>query len=361
MFCKTTIRGLLAVALVASAVAVAQATDVFNMPTGQTSLEFVPVGDAGNVADPATSFHNVARWGAVSYNYQIGKYDVTLGQYAAFLNAVAKTDTYGLYNSYMSTDFATQGIGQSGSPGSFSYSVTGSAPGASNMPVFAVSWGDAARFCNWLQNGQPTMVEGDGTTETGAYTLSGGTSNAALIAVTRNAGATYFIPSDDEWYKAAYYKTGGTNAGYWVYPTKSDIDPINSLALALTSTNAANGYLSDYTDPTNYLTPVGTFAASPGPYGTFDQGGDVYQWTEENLFGEDRGLRGGTWNQGPGGMTSYNRNLTPPTSEFATVGFRVASVPEPGCLTLLLVCAVMIGIWLRVKRITLFPCSARGS
>ena len=65
---------------------VAQA-DVFNMPTGDTSLQFVTVGDPGNAADPSTGY------GSVGYTYQMGKYDVTVGQYCQFLNAVAKTDT----------------------------------------------------------------------------------------------------------------------------------------------------------------------------------------------------------------------------------------------------------------------------
>ena len=140
--------------------------DVFNMPAGQTSLQFVTVGDPGNAAD-------TTGYGAVGYTYQIGTYDVTLSQYTAFLNAVARTDTYGLYHSGMATAYPTIGITQSGSPGDYTYSVTGSYGQATNCPIFDVSWGDAARFCNWLQNGQPTGAEGNGTTETGAYTLNG--------------------------------------------------------------------------------------------------------------------------------------------------------------------------------------------
>lgn len=147
------------------------------------TIETVPVGNAGNAPDPTTGF------GAVSYEYGIGKYEVTLNQYTAFLNAVAKTDTYGLYNTRMGTDVNSRGISRSGVSGSYTYSVIGS--GA--RPVTYVSWYDAARFVNWLGNGQPTGLQAAGTTETGAYTLTG---NLGLIA--RNAGWVYGLPSENE-------------------------------------------------------------------------------------------------------------------------------------------------------------------
>ena len=203
-----------------------------------------------------------------------------------------------------------------------------------NYPVNYVSWGDAARFCNCLQNSQPTGAEGNGTTETGAYTLKGATSITALMAVTRNVGATYFIPSENEWYKAAYYKGGGTNAGYWKYPTQSNTAPDSSLALTATEFNDANCFNGSYIDPTNYLTPVGTFSASPGPYGTFDMGGDVWQWNEANIYGS-RGLRGGVFHYYSVYTDSSYRYYYPPTGEDGDRGFRVVSVPEPGSIALL--------------------------
>jgi hypothetical protein len=171
--------GVLAVILVLS-VAVAQA-DVYNMPTGQTSLQFVTVGNPNNAADPSTGY------GSVGYTYQMGQYDVTLGQYCQFLNAVAKTtDTYSLWNpnmsySYPGPTYPTLGINRSHASGYYTYSVAGSYDQGVNCPIFDVTWGDAARFCNWLQNGQPTGAEGPGTTETGAYTLNGAVSVTALM------------------------------------------------------------------------------------------------------------------------------------------------------------------------------------
>ncbi len=112
-----------------------------------------------------------------------------IAQYTAFLNTVAATDTYSLYNTNMGTDGTIAGISRSGSSGSYSYSVIGS--GA--RPITYVSWSDAARFANWMNNGQ-----GTGSTETGAYTLNGASSG---VGFTKNPGATWWIPSEDESYK----------------------------------------------------------------------------------------------------------------------------------------------------------------
>ena len=311
--------------------------DVFNMSGGQTSLQFVTVGDPGNAAD-------TTGYGAVGYTYQMGKYDVTSAQYCAFLNAVATTaDPYGLSTPSMASTGWGHGCGIVQTSGATGYSYT-VLPGWANMPVNNVTFGDAARFCNWLQDGQPVGAEGPTTTETGAYTLNGGTSESALMGLTRNAGATYFIPSQNEWYKAAYYKGGSTNAGYWLYPTQSNTAPSN--LLSSTGTDNANFALinqdtSTSTDPTNFLTSVGAFAASPGPFGTYDMGGNVYQWNEAILGSEYRGLAGGCWGYDSSNLASSDAaGGFYPTYIDPGYGFRVASVPEPSTLALL-VCGML--------------------
>jgi len=161
------------------------------------------------------------------------------------------------------------------------------------------------------------------------------------MGINRNARATYFIPSENEWYKAAYYKSGGTNAGYWLYPTKSDAAPINTLP---DTGNHANFYDSlgtgnhTCTDSANGLTPVGAFTLSPGPYGTYDQGGDVFQWNETNSGSSSRGVRGGGWFYGydVNYLAASSHYYDDPTIEGGSLGFRVASVvPEPGSIVFL--------------------------
>jgi len=291
-------------------------------------IEMVKVGNVGNAADAGnTTDPNV--YGAVNYEYSIGKYEVSLAQYTRFLNAVAASDPNGLYNPNMATNLRIAGIERSGENGEYTYSVIGSG----NRPVTYVSWFDAARYCNWEHNECPTGVQDASTTERGAYTLDGATSGG--LDITRNPGAKYWIPSEDEWYKAAYHQPsgqGGDADDYWLYPTASNTEPGNDPTSA--SANHANHYLglgsgysvtqSSIEDPNqNYLTDGGAYEGSAGPYGTFDQGGNVLEWNDAATI-VSRGLRGGAWDEGYI-LPSSNRPSDAPDSEFSIIGFRVAS------------------------------------
>jgi MYXO-CTERM domain-containing protein len=321
------------------------------LPTGSASavnIETVPVGNPGNAGELSGSgaggYGPDRICGRVDYEYNIGKYEVTAGQYTEFLNAVAATDTYGLYDMNMDSSYRGCKIQRSGSSGSYTYSVAGD---WANRPVNYVSWGDAARFANWLHNGQPTGAQGLSTTEDGAYFLNGATSNSALLAVSREADWTWAITSEDEWYKAAYHKNDGVTGNYFNYPTSSDTAPgyvNNSGNLSTTG----NPFVEGGTDPGNYATydgdggtngigspyyrtVVGEWENSESPYDTFDQGGNVWEWNEAILSGSYRGRRGGSFYNSDDSLHASSRYYRYgfPTKEDDYLGFRVSEVPEP--------------------------------
>jgi formylglycine-generating enzyme required for sulfatase activity len=279
----------------------------------RVSIPFVTVTNAGNAA-------NADGKGGVAYPFKIGKYEINNNQYVAFLNAIAAADPNGTWTSNMTVN-VHGGIERSGTPGEYSYTVK---PGMGHRPVVWVDFYDVLRFCNWLHNGQPTGAQDATTTEDGAYTLE----PAAMLAntITRNPQARFWLPSDNEWYKAAYHQpaaAGGDPSGYWMYPTQSNEVPFSE---------PPPGFLNSVNsccDAGRSATDVGSYVDSVSYYGTFDQGGNVQEWTEEILYITNRRLRGGSW--------VYNEFYTSANSlEFDTtdypaegIGFRVAGAVEP--------------------------------
>ena len=259
------------------------------------TMDWVSIGNANNAADQLTGY------GAVDHAYRIGKYEVTNAQYGEFLNAKGQSNSNGVYNASM----PTLGITQSGTSGSFSYTVT---TALANRPVVLVSWFDAARFANWMMNGQ-----GNASMETGAYTLN----NATSGIITANIGAQVYIPSENEWYKAAYYNAA--NASYSLYPNGQN---------TITTADA------NYNNSVGSTTNVGTYSSDPSSYGTNDQGGNAWELTDAVISGSSRGLRGGAWYSSDNDLRSSNRSSSGPAVEISIIGFRVASVPEPTSILL---------------------------
>ena len=321
----------------------------------------VPVGNVGNAWDkPVPTQENY--YGRVDYQYSIGKYEVTASEYMEFLNAVAATDTYNLYHTSMDdigTQYAGCGIQRNGSPGSYTYSLLAS--DWANRPVNYVSWGDAARFANWLHNGKPGLVtpvpQDQYSTERGSYELNGAWQYTDLKNVNRSGTATWVIPTEDEWYKAAYYKGGGANAGYWDFAMKSEYQmpyPSNDLTLPETPDpgNNANHYIAgDWSVGSPYYkSVVGDFENSESAYNTFDQCGNVWEWNEAKYYDGARGYRGGAYDGSRDYMAASYRAGNYASFEMQDVGFRVALVPEPGSIVLLLgAAAAGLVCWRRRK------------
>lgn len=328
-------------AILAAAAAVASILPL--QPARAVTITMVTVGNPNNAADTNGR-------GAVAAAYQIGATEVTIGQYVDFLNAVATTSAETIYDANINTAASNSGISRtgdgSGTPYSYAATIVANSGGqsAANRPVTFVNWYNAARFANWLANGQPTTgTQIASTTENGAYDLTGGpTSTVALNSINPNTSAAplFALPTLDQWYKAAYYAPtlGGGAGGYYAFPTQSNLAPGNTVD---SSANQANHVVGGnyavtgaaFASNQNYLTDVGAFSGSASYYGTFDQGGNAGEWYDPGSGQASSGILGGAWNLNNGGSSSFNVS-TPIGTANVDTGFRVvAPVPEPSvCL-----------------------------
>ena len=273
-------------------------------------IDFVTIGNAGNAADTG----GTPGRGAVSYDYRIGKCEISNAQWNTF-TAAAGVPT-----------------GNDGGYGLSALLLSGA-----QQPTNCVSWYEALQFCNYLTSGDKSK---------GVYRFSGNNTNPGdFLYIDRDAakvtyGTIYFLPTEDEWYKAAYHKNDGVTDHYWLYPTQSNSTPSNDL-INPDPGNNANFVQDGYTigEP-DWLTTIGEFENSDSAYGTFDQGGNVFEWNENLFYGTDRGLCGGSYIYSDTYFASSSRSIGGhlgrlPTAENYDVGFRVASIPEPTTLLLL--------------------------
>ena len=302
---------------------------------GVPVYDWVTVGDPGNAADTAP-----AGYGAVADSFQIMKFEFTNQQYTDFLNSVDPngTNPNSVYNENMDINVRGGISFTSGNASGSKYAVK------SNMgdkPVIIVNWFDAARVSNWLMNG----ATGTSSMETGAYTLNNAISGDAPAV---NPGATFYIPTENQWYKAAYYKGGSTNAGYWTYATQSDTAPtaVNATSVGTGTSGGVSpvttGNFANYNRNADWggspvangnVTTVGTNGGASA-YGAFDMSGNVLEWNDlTGASGSSRGLRGGSWYIGNAStLSSPISSTSAPSGEFIYYGFRLASpvpVPEP--------------------------------
>lgn len=155
-------------------------------PAFAATMSWSQVGMSGNAAA-------VTGLGAVNYSYSIGTFDVTVNQYIAFLNANDPTgaDPVGLDNSNMSNPtYGGVNFNSTAAQGQMYSAISGTG----NHPINYVTWYDAIRFANWMDNGQPICATepsaADNATESGSYTLDGFTTTPSNgNSITRNPGA----------------------------------------------------------------------------------------------------------------------------------------------------------------------------
>ena len=298
--------------------------DIFGSGTNQFTIDFVDIGVPGNAADTSGA-PNPA--GSVGTLYRMGVYEVS---------------------ERMVTAASTLG----------SLELTTTARGA-NKPATDVTWNEAARFVNWLNTSkgfspaykfavQPGSGGYSANADIQLWTAGDAGYNAANQY--RNSNAVYFLPSVDQWYKAAFFKGGSTNAGYWDFPTGSDADPTP----VASGTAAGTAVFAAQTDPADI-----TLAGGRSPLGTVGQGGNANEWYETAASGtntspaENRGYRGGYWNNFASSLSSLDGgSALAPQSSLTEVGLRIAAVPEPGTYAIL---AVFGGIALALRGVKRQP------
>jgi formylglycine-generating enzyme required for sulfatase activity len=212
-----------------------------------------------------------------------------------------------------------------------------------------VGWADVLRFVNWLHNGQPTGAQDASTTEDGAYALNEVSTYLEFAAISRNSNARWFLPNENEWYKAAYYNPA--TGSYYEYPTGSNSMPNNNQPVADTgnSANYHNAATGGHTtgDGFHSMTDVGAYALSISPNGTFDQGGNAREWNETRFGAELAfpGLRGASSHSSGSELGASSFGYNNPRVESSAVGFRVARpaiIPEPGTAGLTAIAAVRL-------------------
>ena len=215
--------------------------------TGILGLNFVSVANPNNAADQSPvytsngltpSASGVSNLGVVNRNYRIGVTETTNSQYVKFLNAVASTDNFGLYDSNMSGSLIG-GIGRSGTAGSYTYYTK---PSMSDKPVVFVDYLSSIRFTNWLHNSAPTGTGlTSSITEDGAYTLFN--LGPDTYQITKNTYQKYWLPSLNEWHKAAYFVPSGVSASSG---TSSVLIKRDSPYMVASGTNASGVPYIDY-------------------------------------------------------------------------------------------------------------------
>jgi len=282
-------------------------TETFGSGANAFSIDFVEIGNPGNAAD-TTGRPNPA--GSVGYVYNIGKYEVSR-------DMIEKANSAGGLGIAL---FDMEGWGYAaGSNGS-------------NRPATGINWFAAAKFVNYLNTSQGKQAAYN-------FDVSGnfqpwGAGQYVGSNQFRHKDAYFFLPTIDEWYKAAYGSPGGV---WYNFPNGSDSAP-TPVSGGTSAGTAVYGGQSSFADITN--------AGGVSPFGTMAQGGNVWEWNETAFDGindmgdENRENRGGSFldaaeNIGLGSSPTLYMGVEPGYIDLH-IGFRVASVPEPSSLSLLL-------------------------
>lgn len=297
---------------------------IFGSGANTFNIDFVPIGNPGN---PADGSGNPNPAGSVAYSFDIGKYEISE-------DMINKANTEG--GLFLTKD--SRGV---------------------DKPATNLTWNEAARFVNWLNTntGSPPAYKFAINPGDAAY-IANAQANQNIVAwapgdpgynpnnLYRNSLATYWLPSVDEWYKAAYYDP--TSGVYYDYATGSNVAP------AFVDNGTAAG-TAVYNRPFNTGPADISNAGGLSPYGTMAQDGNVFEWVESDAIppngpvGDARVYRGGYWSSIATHLLSTAQFSQVATGSENVRGFRVATVPEPGAAMLLAIASIGL-LWRRKAR-----------
>jgi hypothetical protein len=302
-------------------------TETFGSGDNAFTMDFVTIANPGNAADTTGGLipwreNNLPNTGdgSVAYTYNLGKYEVSR-------DMITKANTAG------SLGITLQ----------YMYSYGGHGGNGVNKPATGVSWYEAAKYVNWLNTstGGTAAYKFDGIGNFQLWSPADAGYNANNMF--RNSMAKYVIPSNHEWYKAAY---GNLNGTWNNFATGSDSAP--TAVASGTEANTAVYGQDAYQGPADI-----TNAGAESPYGTMAQSGNVWEWMETTIDGINktvggaRGIRGGAWGSYNSVYldASWGSDYYDPSFDDAfNLGFRVASVPEPSSLSLLAFGGVVVAL-----------------
>lgn len=311
-----------------------------------SGIDLVTIGSPGNLPWPGdgTAGDRAIGRGSVAYEYRIGKYEVTTSEWTEFFNAafdrpqsewiphVAPPLVWGATSTTPTT------------PGGLRWNV----PAGNEMRLTgSITWRTAAVYCNWLCNGKSLDRSAflNGAYDVSTFGYTGEFGDIFTDQFTHNPGAQYWIPTWDEWLKAAHFdpnKDGPGLGGWWKYSNSSNT-PLTYGPPGIGQANAGWDE-DDFPGFSPSAILLGAYAPVASPWGLFDVAGGTNEWTEEIFFVTDgrryRIFDGTGWDFP---VTNASRSLDWigaeggdfPSLPILQYGFRVASaVPAPGSCVL---------------------------
>jgi formylglycine-generating enzyme required for sulfatase activity len=302
--------------------------DDFGSDNHTFRIDFNEVGNAGNANDAGAGGGSYfSPYGGVAYNFRIGTYEISQDMIErATASGMTRDVTAGAW--------------------------------AGNRPAANITWIHAAGFVNWLNTSTGHQKAYDITEQDdyGRIYMTLWSSAQAWQTggenLYRHKDAFYFLPSENEWYKAAYHKNDGVTANYWDYATSSNITP---KAVA----SGMEGGTAVYNGMGNQPAPV-TNSGGFNVYGAMGMTGNVYEFNESAFDAPNddpykhRVVRGGAFAAGDYYLNSslrFNAGLTNVDGADDITGFRVASIstiiPEPSAAVMIL---MAVGAWLLIRR-----------